>query len=82
MAGDTVTVFDDVQPGEPLLQPVMRGGRRLGEAPPLAELRAATAQRLAHLPEALRRLEPAPPYPVTTSEALRELCRIAPENGG
>ena len=34
------------------------------------------------LPEALRRLEPAPPYPVATSEALRELCRIADEKGG
>ena len=82
MAGDTVTVFDDVQPGEPLLQPVLRGGRRLGEASPLAELRAATAQRMAQLPDALRQLEPAPPYPVATSEALRELRRIVDENGG
>ena len=82
MAGDTVTVIGDEQPGEALLAPVMRGGERVGTAPPLADLRSATARRLARLPEALRRLEPAPPYPVTTSKALRALRRIADESGG
>ena len=82
MAGDTVTVIGDEQPGEALLQPVMRGGERVGTAPPLADLRSATAQRLARLPEALRRLELAPPYLVTTSKALRALRRIADESGG
>jgi len=82
MAGDTVTVIGDEQPGEALLAPVMRGGERVGTAPPLADLRSATARRLARLPEALRRLELAPLYPVTTSKALRALRRIADESGG
>ena len=41
----------------PLIQPVMRDGRRLALSPTLAEIRARAAADLARLPEPLRRLE-------------------------
>ena len=73
-ARDVVTLEADVQPGEPLLRPVMQGGRRL-LFPPLAEARAHAAAQLARLPAPLRSLQPAPqPYPVEISPALRALA--------
>jgi nicotinate phosphoribosyltransferase len=61
--------------GEPLLQPVMRAGRRVGPAPMLADSREHAASQLAVLPEALRRLEPAAaPYPVEISAGLQALA--------
>jgi nicotinate phosphoribosyltransferase len=73
MAGDILSIEEDAQAGEPLIVPVMRGGRRLGAAPSLAESRARAARDLARLPDALRRLEPGVPYPVVVAERLKEL---------
>jgi nicotinate phosphoribosyltransferase len=73
MVGDVVTLESDVQAGEPLLVPVMRGGRRLVPAPALPEIRRHAVASLARLPEALRRLEDCD-YPVEISPALRELA--------
>jgi len=62
--------------GEPLLQPVMRAGKRLFPSPPLAEVRNYARQQLAQLPPSLRALESADtPYPVTISERLRSYTR-------
>ena len=74
MAGDILTRDGDVKDGEALIQPVMRGGRRLGPKMPLADLRARAAAQLARLPDALRRLAPRGAYPVEISLALRELA--------
>ncbi|HZT47326.1 MAG TPA: nicotinate phosphoribosyltransferase [Hyphomicrobiaceae bacterium] len=74
MSGDTLSVEDDRQPGEPLIEPVMRNGRRLGTRPTLAEIRERTAHALARLPEPLRRLEPGAPYPVQVTERLVQLA--------
>jgi nicotinate phosphoribosyltransferase len=71
--GDLITTWDDVAGGEALLQPVIKKGRRLGPSPDLATVRAHAAAELAALPEALRRLEAAPPYPVAISAPLRAL---------
>lgn len=76
-AGDILTLLDDRQEGRPLLQPVMRGGRTIAALPSLEETRAATLERLAKLSPALAALEQAPPYPVTVSDALRELAAQA-----
>ncbi|MCL5059606.1 MAG: nicotinate phosphoribosyltransferase [Candidatus Thermoplasmatota archaeon] len=57
MARDVVTLESDAQPGEPLLEPVMREGRRLAQAPSLPDVRRHAAANLARLPEPLRRLE-------------------------
>ena len=73
MARDVVTLESDAQSGEPLLVPVMRGGRRLTQAPTLPDIRSHAAANLARLPEPLRRLE-AFDYPVEIAPALYELA--------
>ncbi|WP_333840601.1 nicotinate phosphoribosyltransferase [Pelomicrobium sp.] len=74
MTGDVLTLETDPQEGEPLLVQVMAGGRRIEPCPPLKEIRARTLAQYARLPEALRGLEPAPPYPVEIAPALRALA--------
>jgi nicotinate phosphoribosyltransferase len=74
MAGDILSLENDDQPGEPLIELVMQGGKRLKPAPTLAEIRARAARDLGRLPEPLRRLEPGASYPVEVSEALRRLA--------
>ena len=74
MAADVLSVEDDAQEGEPLIELVMQGGKRLKPAPTLAEVRARAARNLERLPEPLRRLEPAAPYPVEVSQRLRRLA--------
>ena len=73
-ARDVVTVEGDAQPGEPLLKPVMQGGRRLPQ-PGLAAARAHALAQLERLPERLRTLAAAAePYPVEIAPALHELA--------
>lgn len=72
LAGDVVSLENDPQPGEPLLLPVMRGGRRL-PLPDLAASRAHAAAQRARLPEPLRRLV-AYEYPVAIAESVRALA--------
>lgn len=66
MRGDLITRFEEHAAGTPLLVEVMRGGRRTeaGRAT-LEDARRRCAAELAALPEALRSIAPAPPYPVT-----------------
>jgi nicotinate phosphoribosyltransferase len=74
MAADVLSVEDDAQQGELLIELVMQGGKRLKPAPTLAEIRARAARELERLPEPLRRLEPAASYPVEVSDGLRRLA--------
>jgi nicotinate phosphoribosyltransferase len=74
MAGDVLSVEGDRQAGEPLLQPVMSGGRRIAPSPSLADIRARTARELERLPEGLRGLEPGATHPVQIALALVELA--------
>jgi nicotinate phosphoribosyltransferase len=74
MAGDVVSLESDDQPGEPLIQQAMQGGRRLVPAPTLTEIRARAARDLKRLPASLRGLEAAEPYPVHISNALKRLA--------
>lgn len=74
MAGDLVTVESDPQPGQPLLQQVMSGGKRTTPAPTLAQIRNHAARNMDQLPVQLRQLEPGPSYIVEISEALRALA--------
>lgn len=73
--GDELTLEGRAGEGEALLQPVMRAGRRL--APPLAvqSIREHAAAQLSRLPQPLRALEAAPPYPVTVAEPVRALAQ-------
>jgi nicotinate phosphoribosyltransferase len=57
MAGDLLTLEGAPGEGMSLLDPVMRGGRRIAAAPSLEDIRERAAQSLAQLPEPLRRLE-------------------------
>jgi nicotinate phosphoribosyltransferase len=74
MLGDVVSLEDDVQLGEALIQPVMQGGHRIGAGPTLAAIRECTARTLDALPEPLRRLDPGAPYPVQISDSLVRLA--------
>ena len=85
MAGDILSIESDHHSGEPLIQPVMRAGRRIGPSPTLAEIRARAARDLARLPEPLRRLWPQGSYPVEVAGALVQLAadvdsRLAPHD--
>jgi nicotinate phosphoribosyltransferase len=70
MARDVVSLENDSQPGDPLIQLVMKNGRRIGPRPTLDEIRERAANDLARLPEPLHRLEPGAGYPVEIGEAL------------
>ena len=70
MIADVLSLESDRQEGEPMLQPVMRQGRRLGLKPSLADIRARAAAELANLPRALQQLEPERVYPVRIGESL------------
>jgi nicotinate phosphoribosyltransferase len=74
MARDILSVEGDKQAGEPLIELVMRGGKRLAPAPTLAQIRSRAARDLERLPEPLRRLEPDASYPAEVSETLTRLA--------
>jgi nicotinate phosphoribosyltransferase len=74
MASDIVTVESDHRQGEPLIKPVMHGGRRLEEGATLADIRSHAAANLARLPEPLRKLQEPYAYQVEISGALHELA--------
>ncbi len=73
MAGDVITLESYSEPARPLLQQVMKAGRRVGPATTLPEIRARAARELASLPDPLRDLDPGASYPVTISEPLLRL---------
>ncbi|MFU8875374.1 nicotinate phosphoribosyltransferase [Micromonospora sp. SL4-19] len=86
-SGDVIGLRNEpsVAGREPLLVPVMRGGRRLEAADPAGELRAAQDRfhaDLAWLPDAARRLADPVPLAATVSPALAALHdRVAAQLG-
>jgi nicotinate phosphoribosyltransferase len=74
MRGDIVSLATDSQPGEPLILPVMRAGKRIAPAPTLAAIREHAARELARLPAPLQGLESGTEYPVQISKALTTLA--------
>jgi nicotinate phosphoribosyltransferase len=76
MAGDLLSLADHEKAGEPLLHPVMLGGRRLAPSPSLDDIRRHAKRELERLPDALRRLEPGAAYPV---EVAADLVKLASE---
>ena len=76
MRGDVLSLEDEAQEGEPLLQMVMQGGKRMAASPALADIRTRAAGELARLPAPLRRLEGAAPYPVEIGAALRRMAGV------
>jgi nicotinate phosphoribosyltransferase len=74
MCGDLLGLDSDDAPGTRLLVPVSRAGQRVGPPPSLESLRDRAREQLAILPERLRALAPADPYPVAVSPSLRALA--------
>jgi nicotinate phosphoribosyltransferase len=70
MAGDTLSVENDVQDGEMLIHRVMQGGKRVLPSQTLEEIRTRAARELQLLPTPLRELKPGAAYPVRIGEAL------------
>ena len=74
MQSDVITIEGDgSQNGEPLIEAVMRNGRRLAPMAPLMQARERTARQRTLLPDHLRTLGSQPPYPVRISPALEAL---------
>jgi len=74
IAGDVLSLESDRQSGEPLLELVMKDGRRVQPSPALAEIRARAAHDLKRLPESLRDLVPGETCPVEVADALVRLA--------
>ncbi|MGB6399460.1 MAG: nicotinate phosphoribosyltransferase [Bradyrhizobium sp.] len=75
MAGDIISVETDKQSGDPLIEMVMQGGRRIRPSPALSDIRACAARNLELLPEPLRQLEVDASYPVKVADALIDLTK-------
>jgi nicotinate phosphoribosyltransferase len=76
---DVLSLDSDPQEGPPLLQPVMRGGRRLVPSPTLATIRDHAASQLTCLPGALRSLDAAPAFEVRIAPSVQSLARSLDE---
>jgi nicotinate phosphoribosyltransferase len=73
MAGDIIALERDKEAGEPLIQMVMEGGRRIAPSPSLDNIRTRAARDLERLPEPLRRLEAGALYPVEVAQSVVRL---------
>jgi nicotinate phosphoribosyltransferase len=77
LAGDTLAAWEEPGPGRPLLETVMRDGKRITELPDLHAARERALAQLETLPGSLSALEPRGGYPVQISDGVRELARRA-----
>jgi nicotinate phosphoribosyltransferase len=77
IAGDVISLENAPRDGESLIVPVMKAGRRVRPPASLEDLRKRAAFELARLPEKLRGLQPARPYPVAISPELERLAEEA-----
>ena len=75
MRGDILSLENDRQPGEALIVPVMRTGKRVAPVPTLAQIRERAAGDLKRLPGPLARLESGFEYPVNVADALTALAK-------
>ncbi|MCL6622397.1 MAG: nicotinate phosphoribosyltransferase [Syntrophobacterales bacterium] len=74
MVRDVISLRGEQIPGgEPLLKPVMAGGRRLAPLPSLAESRDYCREQLARLPEEYKAIVAPARYPVELSPGLAAL---------
>ena len=75
LAGDVIALRGESVPGDPLLTPVMHGGRRTHPAESLETIRDRCAEALNSLPPGCRKLRTPDEYPVTLGEELARLQR-------
>lgn len=76
IAYDVLTLIDDHQNGQPLLQPVMDAGKRHTALPSLTESRDYVSQQLLQLPDPLRQLQEGATVDVKIAPALEQLARL------
>jgi nicotinate phosphoribosyltransferase len=74
-AGDHVTRADESADGEPLLVPIVRGGKLVRPWPSLEDIRSRCRDQIAALPARLIPLDARPDYPITYSDALEADAR-------
>jgi nicotinate phosphoribosyltransferase len=75
LSGDSIALATEIRPGEPLLQEIMRHGRRVTPLPALTEIRDLCRQRVAELPASLRALSTEDGlYSVCVSDRVRALA--------
>ncbi len=72
---DVLTTADDPQAGEPLIEKVMEGGKRIASPVKLPDAREHAAAQLHRLPETLRRLQEGATVEVHVSQALLDLAQ-------
>jgi nicotinate phosphoribosyltransferase len=73
-ARDLLTLASDTDRGEPLIAPVMRGGRRLSPAEDLGTIRQRLSGQLDSLRPGIKLLASPEPYEVEVSDSLRDLA--------
>jgi nicotinate phosphoribosyltransferase len=72
--GDVIGLADETRrDGRPLLQQVVKGGQPIADAPSIHDTRDYCLQRVAELPDGVRRPRDWEHYPVTVSAALETL---------
>ncbi|HEY8509471.1 MAG TPA: hypothetical protein VIL32_13995, partial [Steroidobacteraceae bacterium] len=75
---DCIALEDERVDGEPLLEEVMRAGKRIRELPALSAIRERCRTQLQRLPAQLKSLKPGHgDLPVRISEGVQELARKA-----
>ena len=74
MMSDVLSTEDEAHDGEPLIRPVIAGGRRVGSPPSLDEIRAHARNQLARLPAGFEALNPDVAYPVQVAPGLERLA--------
>jgi nicotinate phosphoribosyltransferase len=79
MQADIITIEGDSQPGETLIEPVMRAGQRLQSPESLLQLRSRAKQQLDALPPHLKGLQVQPAFQAAISSALHRLAERADE---
>jgi nicotinate phosphoribosyltransferase len=76
---DVVALDGESVSGRPLLEQVVAGGRRTGQAPSLAAVRTRTVSLLGELPAALKAPDAAPEYEVRVSDGLGRRLQAGPK---
>lgn len=71
---DLLTSWDDPAEGVPLLEPVLRDGRRVAPLPPLEAIRDRALALVTALPDDLKAPDPAEPWPVEVSDRLKAMA--------
>jgi nicotinate phosphoribosyltransferase len=71
---DELALETDLRGGEPLLQPVMKGGRRLGPTEDLAQIQIRVKEQVKRLPHQYKKLVVNASYPVMISSSLKALA--------